>query len=81
MEDFYTVDPADAPRFAELAAQAVDEGFTAFKCMAVAADDAHRRPAAGALSRSLRRARCAKPWATRSTSWSIATPGIRRGWV
>ncbi len=34
MEDFYTVDPADAPRFADLAARAVDEGFTAFKCMA-----------------------------------------------
>jgi galactonate dehydratase len=34
MEDFYTVDPADAQRFGELAAHAVDEGFTAFKCMA-----------------------------------------------
>lgn len=34
MEDFYQVDPADAGRFAELAARAVDEGFSAFKCMA-----------------------------------------------
>jgi len=34
MEDFYTVDPADAPRFAELAATAVEDGFKAFKCMA-----------------------------------------------
>ncbi len=34
MEDFYTVDPADAPRFAELASKAVEDGFTAFKCMA-----------------------------------------------
>jgi galactonate dehydratase len=34
MEDFYVVDPADAARFAELAVRAVDEGFTAFKCMA-----------------------------------------------
>ena len=37
MEDFYVVDPADAPRFAELALRAVDEGFTAFKSMAVPA--------------------------------------------
>jgi galactonate dehydratase len=35
MEDFYVVDPADAKRFGELAARAVDEGFTAFKSMAV----------------------------------------------
>src|SRR5215510_14545343 len=35
MEEFYTIDPADAPRFAELARRAVDEGFTAFKSMAV----------------------------------------------
>src|SRR5918912_763131 len=35
MEDFYQTSPADAPRFAELARQAVAEGFTAFKTMAV----------------------------------------------
>ena len=35
MEDFYVVDPADAKRFGELARHAVDEGFTAFKSMAV----------------------------------------------
>jgi len=35
MEDFYQTDPADASRFAELAQQAVEEGFTAFKTMAV----------------------------------------------
>ena len=35
MEDFYDTDPADASRFGELAAQAVAEGFTAFKSMAV----------------------------------------------
>jgi galactonate dehydratase len=35
MEDFYETDPADASRFAELAQQAVEEGFTAFKTMAV----------------------------------------------
>lgn len=35
MEDFYETDPADAKRFAELAQQAVAEGFTAFKAMAV----------------------------------------------
>ena len=35
MEDMYQVDPADASRFADLACQAVEEGFTAFKCMAV----------------------------------------------
>src|SRR5689334_17366857 len=34
MEDFYTVDPADAKRFGELAAKAVEDGFTAFKSMA-----------------------------------------------
>jgi galactonate dehydratase len=35
MEDFYETDPADAARFAELARRAVEEGFTAFKTMAV----------------------------------------------
>lgn len=35
MEDFYETAPGDAARFAELACQAVDEGFTAFKTMAV----------------------------------------------
>ncbi len=35
MEDFYDTDPADAKRFGELAAKAVEDGFTAFKTMAV----------------------------------------------
>jgi galactonate dehydratase len=35
MEDFYETKPGDAKRFAELAAQAVEDGFTAFKTMAV----------------------------------------------
>lgn len=35
MEEFYTTSPADAQRFADLARQAVAEGFTAFKAMAV----------------------------------------------
>jgi galactonate dehydratase len=35
MEDFYETSPADAGRFAELAQKAVEEGFTAFKTMAV----------------------------------------------
>jgi len=35
MEEFYETDPAEAKRFAELAVTAVDEGFTAFKTMAV----------------------------------------------
>lgn len=35
MEDFYETRPADAGRFADLARQAVEEGFTAFKTMAV----------------------------------------------
>ncbi len=35
MEDFYETSPADASRFADLALQAVDDGFTAFKTMAV----------------------------------------------
>lgn len=35
MEDFYETSPAEAARFAELAARAVAEGFTAFKSMAV----------------------------------------------
>ena len=35
MEDFYEVNPSDASRFADLAQKAVDEGFTAFKTMAV----------------------------------------------
>jgi galactonate dehydratase len=35
MEDFYQTSPADAARFADLAAKAVDDGYTAFKSMAV----------------------------------------------
>ena len=35
MEDFYETAAADAKRFADLARQAVADGFTAFKCMAV----------------------------------------------
>lgn len=35
MEDFYETPVANAQRFADLAQQAVAEGFTAFKCMAV----------------------------------------------
>lgn len=35
MEDFYQTEPDDAKRFGELARQAVSEGFTAFKAMAV----------------------------------------------
>jgi galactonate dehydratase len=35
MEDFYETAPGDAARFAELARRAVEEGFSAFKCMAV----------------------------------------------
>lgn len=35
MEDFYDTDVADAKRFGELAQQAVADGFTAFKSMAV----------------------------------------------
>jgi len=35
MEDFYDTDPSDARRFGELAQQAVEDGFTAFKSMAV----------------------------------------------
>jgi galactonate dehydratase len=35
MEEFYQTSPADAARFADLAQRAVDDGFTAFKTMAV----------------------------------------------
>ncbi len=35
MEDFYETNPADAQRFADLARQAVADGFAAFKSMAV----------------------------------------------
>ena len=35
MEDFYQTSPDDAKRFGELACRAVEEGFTAFKSMAV----------------------------------------------
>jgi galactonate dehydratase len=35
MEDFYETDPSDAKRFGDLARQAVEGGFTAFKSMAV----------------------------------------------
>ncbi len=37
MEDFYTTDPTNAARFGELAKKAVEDGFTAFKAMAVPA--------------------------------------------
>jgi len=35
MEDFYETTPGDASRFADLALKAVEDGFTAFKTMAV----------------------------------------------
>ena len=35
MEDFYETRPSDAARFADLARKAVEDGFTAFKSMAV----------------------------------------------
>jgi len=35
MEDFYDTDPADAKRFGDLARKAVEDGYTAFKSMAV----------------------------------------------
>jgi galactonate dehydratase len=35
MEDMYCCDPSDAKRFADLARASVEEGYTAFKCMAV----------------------------------------------
>ena len=35
MEDFYQIKPDDAKRFGELAIRAVEDGFTAFKAMAV----------------------------------------------
>jgi galactonate dehydratase len=35
MEDFYETNPKDARRFGDLARQAVEDGFTAFKSMAV----------------------------------------------
>ena len=35
MEDFYETDPSDAKRFGELAQEAVEDGFTAFKTMGV----------------------------------------------
>src|SRR3954465_10270078 len=35
LEDFYCCDPADAKRYADLATKTVEEGFTAFKSMAV----------------------------------------------
>ena len=37
MEDFYDTNPEDAKRFGELAQQAAEDGFTAFKSMAVPA--------------------------------------------
>ena len=38
MEDFYETPADDAKRFADLARQAVADGFTAFKCDGRAAD-------------------------------------------
>ncbi len=46
-----------------------------------AGDHAHRRPAAGPLRRSLRARDARGGRRRRSTSWSTATPGPRRGWA
>ena len=58
--------------------QAVDDGFTAFKWMAVP----ETMPLEGLrpirYAEDMRARRCARPSATRSTSWSIAMPGRRR---
>ena len=80
MEDFYETAVEDAKRFADLARQAVADGFTAFKSMAVpptmpleglkpirTAENVRRRDARGGRRRA-------------STSWSIATPGHRPRW-
>ena len=69
----------DATGFAELARQAVEEGFTAFKAMAVPPT----MPIEGLQPiRTPRRASppCARRSATTSTSWSIATPARRPRW-
>ena len=68
MEDFYDTDPSDACRFGELAQQAVAEGFTAFKTMAVPETMPleGNRPINYAENAS---APCVKRWGTTSTSW------------
>ena len=68
----------DAKRFADLARQAVADGFTAFKSMAVPPTHADRRAAADPLRRGVRRRDARGGRRRRSTSWSIATPGRRR---
>ena len=81
MEDFYETATEDAKRFGDLARQAVADGFTAFKSMAVPPTMPLEGLAADPHGRGVRRARCARRWARRSTSWSIATPGRRRAWA
>ncbi len=81
MEDFYETTADDAQRFAELARQAVEEGFTAFKSMAVPPTMPIEGLRPIRLRRSLRRRRCATRWATTSTSWSTATRGRRPRWA
>ena len=56
--------PTTPTRFADLARQAVEDGFTAFKSMAVPPTMPHRRAAADPLRRGLRAPRCARPSAT-----------------
>ena len=77
MEDFYESD--EPQRFAELAAAMVEEGFTAFKSMAVPPtmplEGLHRSATPRPASR-----RCAMRSARGSTSWSTATPARARAW-
>ena len=54
LEDFYETAADDAKRFADLAQQAVADGFTAFKSDGRAADDAARRAQADPRGRSMR---------------------------
>ena len=81
MEDFYETPVDNAKRFAELAQRAVADGFTAFKAMAVPPTMPIEGLHAGACRRALPSRRCARPSATRSTSWSTATRGLRRPWA
>ena len=53
MEDMYEAAPGDARRFADLAARAVDEGFTAMKTMGVPETVPARRSAPDSLCRGV----------------------------
>ena len=79
MEDFYESD--EPQRFGELAAGMVEEGFTAFKSMAVPPTMPLEGLAPIRHAEALRRRDARGGRRGASTSWSTATPARARAWA